>query len=407
MSLLGEAGALDAADPLAHLRDRFHIPDGVIYLDGNSLGAMPKSAVAAMDDAVRQQWGDDLIRSWNDNDWIGAPQRIGGKIAPLIGAQTDEVIVADSTSVNIFKLLTALGRQHPDRNRILSEAGNFPTDAHIAKGTTDVLDMELDLCARETLHDRLGPDVAALLLTHVHYKTGARYDMAEINAAARKYDVPVIWDLSHSTGAVPLDLSHDGAQYAVGCGYKYLNGGPGAPAFVYVAEDQQEAMRSPLQGWMGHRAPFDFEDEYAPGAGMDRFLVGTAPMLSMLSLECGIDAFEDVEMDALWQKSQRLFDFLTVNMAEQCPQLKLVTPLDPDQRGSHASYAHPDAWPINNALIARGVIGDFRTPDVLRFGLTPLYTSFADLAQAVEIIRDIMATGEWKKPQYAAKSKVT
>lgn len=407
MTLLDDARALDAADPLQHVRERFAVPDGLIYLDGNSLGMMPEAAKAVMQDVVERQWGHDLIRSWNDNDWIGAPQRIGGKIARLIGAAQDEVIVADSVSVNIFKLLATLARQNPAGTRILSEAGNFPTDAHVARGVADMLGLELALVSRDQIAERLDRSTAALLLTHVHYKSGERFDMAAINAAARNHDIPVLWDLSHSTGAVPLDLKRDGAQYAVGCGYKYLNGGPGAPAFVYVERDRQEGFRSPLQGWMGHRAPFDFEDEYRPGSGMDRFLVGTAPMLSMLALECGVDALAGTEMDALWQKSQALFDFLTAHMATHCPQLNLITPRDAAQRGSHASYAHPDAWPINNALIAQGVIGDFRTPDVLRLGLTPLYTSFEDVARAVQILSGLMATEEWRKPEYAVKSKVT
>ena len=407
MSLFDEARVLDAADSLAQLRERFVIPDGVSYLDGNSLGVMPKAAKAVMDDAVNRQWGHDLIRSWNDNDWIDAPQRIGGKIAPLIGAQADEVIVADSVSVNIFKLLTALLRKHPGRGKFVTEAGNFPTDAHVAAGAAEFAGVDLRLLPRDEIMGALDDDTAALLLTHVHYKTGEKFDMVAVNAAAKQYDIPVLWDLSHSTGAVPLDLKQDGGEYAVGCGYKYLNGGPGAPAFVYVAKEQQDDFRTPLQGWMGHKAPFDFEDKYTPGKGMDRFLVGTPPVLSLLALETGIDAFEDVAMDALWEKSQKLFDFLTAQMDEHCPELELITPQYPDLRGSHASYAHPDAWPINNALIAQGVIGDFRTPDVLRLGLTPLYTSFEDIARAVTILSDIMNSEEWRKPEYAAKSKVT
>lgn len=401
-----EARTLDAADPLREVRDLFEVPEGLIYLDGNSLGAMPQAARKVVDDAVTQQWGQDLIRSWNANDWIGAPQRVGGKIARLIGAAPDEVIVADSVSVNIFKLLTALVRGS-DRPKILSEAGSFPTDAHVAQGVAELAGRELRLVPREELPACIDEQTAVLLLSHVHYRTGAQFDMAAINSAARSQGVPVVWDLSHSTGAVPLDLPAAGTEYAVGCGYKYLNGGPGAPAFVYVASARQAEMRSPLQGWMGHAAPFAFEDDYQPAAGMDRLLVGTPPVLSLLALECGVDVFADIDISAAWDKSCELFRFLTSQMSAHCPQLQLITPTAPSHRGSHASFTHPDAWPINNALIARGVIGDFRAPDVLRLGLTPLYTRFEDVARAVEILAEILESEEWRKPEYSPTVKVT
>lgn len=402
-----EARTRDAADPLRDLRDRFVLPSDVIYLDGNSLGAMPATAERVLADVVARQWGRDLIRSWNDNDWIGAPQRVGEKIASLIGAEPNEVIVADSVSVNIFKLLSAILGCTRGRAKILSETNSFPTDAHVAHGVADVLGMELHLAPREDLLAALTEDVAVLLLSHVHYKSGQRFDMSEINAAARTLDVPVVWDLSHSAGACPLDLKRDGAQYAVGCGYKYLNGGPGAPAFLYVGTEQQVKMRSPLQGWMGHASPFAFDDVYDPAPGMGRFLVGTPPILSLLALECGVDEFAGLDMHVLWQKSRTLFEFLAEQMTEHCPLMRLVTPTDSDLRGSHVSFSCSDAWPINNALIARGVIGDFRTPDVLRFGLAPLYTSFEDLSRAVEVLADIIATNEWRKPQYSRESRVT
>ncbi len=407
MNTLMDAKARDANDPLAGWRDQFVLPEGVIYLDGNSLGALPQSTSAIMHDAVERQWGNDLIRSWNSNDWIGAPQRIGDKIAPLIGAAAGEVIVADSVSVNIFKLLTALTKHRPGATHILSEAGNFPTDAHVAAGVAEIVGLQLELLPRADIMAAIEAETAVLLLTHVHYKTGERYDMAAMTAAAVAKGVPFIWDLSHSTGAVPLDLPASGAHYAVGCGYKYLNGGPGAPAFVYVASDKQADLRSPLQGWMGHKRPFAFEDGYEPGEGLDRMLVGTAPILSMLALEAGVDIMAEAQMGAVWQKSQALFAYMAQLMAARCPGLERVTPADPDLRGSHISFSHPDAWPINNALIARGVIGDFRAPDILRFGLTPLYIGYADIWHAVDILTDIIDDNEWRKPQYNEMAKVT
>ena len=291
-AMLEEARALDAADPLRDRRDRFVLPPGVVYLYGNSLGPLPRATRGTMRDAVERQWGRDLIRSWNDNGWIEAPARVGGKIARLLNARPDEVIVADSVSVNLFKLLSALVRARPDRTTILTEAGNFPTDPHVAQGLGRICSgLRVELAPRDELASRMNGETAALLLTHVHYRTGERFDMAAVNAAARARDVPVLWDLSHSVGAVPLDLPAAGTRYAVGCGYKYLNGGPGAPAFLYVAADRQDELRPALQGWMGHAAPFDFTDAYRPAAGMGRFLVGTPPVLSLLALECGIDEF--------------------------------------------------------------------------------------------------------------------
>lgn len=407
MTTIDEALALDAADPLRGFRDRFALPDGVIYLDGNSLGAMPRASVALMRDAVERQWGEDLIRSWNSNDWIAAPQRIGGKIAAMIGADADEVIVSDSTSANIFKLLVAIAEGRTGATHILSEAGNFPTDAHIADGAARVSGLELRLAERDEVVDALSPDTAVLLLTHVHYKSGERWDMASVTAAAREKGVSVIWDLSHSTGAVPLDLHVAGADYAVGCGYKYLNGGPGAPAFLYAARERQAGLRSPLQGWMGHAAPFAFVDPYEPAEGIDRFLCGTPPVLSLLALEGGVESFAGVDRDALWAKSQQLFDLFAVLMDERLSEFRLITPRNPALRGSHISFAHDQAWPINNALIERGVIGDFRAPEVLRFGLTPLYLGFEDVWRAVDILADIMVSEIWREARFQAKNRVT
>jgi kynureninase len=403
---LAEARAADAADPLRPLRERFQLPEGLVYLDGNSLGPLPRAAAGRLQQVIGEEWGGELIRSWNSRDWIGAPQRIGAKIAPLIGARPNEVIVTDSTSVNLFKLLVAAA-QLTERRTLLSEAGNFHTDLHIASGVADLLGLDLDIVPRDEIERRLGADTALLLLTHVHYKTAARFDMAAVTARARAAGAITIWDLSHSAGAVPLDLNGAGAELAVGCGYKYLNGGPGAPAFLYVAEHLQERLISPLRGWMGHARPFAFTDDYAPAPGIDRMLAGTPPILSLAALECGIDAFEGVTVERLWSKANALFDVFHALMEQRCPELECITARSQEQRGSHISFRHPHAFEICQALIAAEVIGDFRAPDVVRFGLTPLYLGFEDLWQAVDRLVAIMDSESWRDPKYAVRGKVT
>jgi len=403
---LAEARAADAADPLRPWRERFALPEGLIYLDGNSLGPLPKTAPARLEEVVREQWGEELIRSWNSRDWIGAPQRVGAKIAGLIGAQPHEVIVADSTSVNLFKLLVAAARLS-ERRTILSEGGNFHTDLHIASGAAELLGLTLDIAPRAEVESRIGPDTNLLLLTHVHYKTAERFDMARITARAKAAGAATIWDLSHSVGAVPLQLNEAGAELAIGCGYKYLNGGPGAPAFLYVAEHLQERLVSPLRGWMGHARPFAFTDDYAPAPGIDRFLAGTPPILSLAALEAGIDAFEGVTMERLWSKSRAMFDVFVGLMEQRCPGLRCISPRGEAQRGSHISFAHEHAFEICQALIAANVIGDFRAPDVIRFGLTPLYLGFEDIWHGVDRLAEIMDSESWREPRYAVRGKVT
>jgi kynureninase len=407
MTSRADIRALDAADPLRPFRDRFHLPDGLIYLDGNSLGAMPKAAAARVRETVEGEWADELIRSWNTRGWIEAPQRVGARIAGLIGARPNEVIVADSTSVNLYKLIVAAAALAPERRGLLTEAGNFPTDLHIARGAAELAGLKLQAAGRETIEASLGADTNLLLLTHVHYKGGERFDMAAVTAKAKAAGARVIWDLSHSAGAVPLDLNGAGAELAVGCGYKYLNGGPGAPAFLYVAEALQERLVSPLRGWMGHSAPFAFTDDYSPAPGIARFLAGTPPILGLAALETGVESFEGADMAAIWAKSAGLFDLFADLMAERCPELRCISPRQPERRGSHISFAHPNAFEICQALIADGVIGDFRAPDILRFGLTPLYLGFEDLWTAVDRLRVILATGRWRDPQFAVRGKVT
>ena len=403
---LAEAKAADAADPLRRYRERFHLPEGLVYLDGNSLGPLPKAAVTKLDAVVREEWGEELIRSWNSRDWIGAPQRVGARIAGLIGAKPNEVIVADSTSVNLFKLLVAAARLS-DRKTLLSESGNFHTDLHIASGVADLLGLTLDIAPRGEVEARIGADTNLLLLTHVHYKTAERFDMAAVTARAKKAGATTVWDLSHSVGAVPLHLNDSGAELAVGCGYKYLNGGPGAPAFLYIAENLQERLLSPLRGWMGHAEPFAFTDDYRPAGGIDRVLAGTPPILSLAGLEAGIDAFEGVTMERLWSKSRAMFDVFVGLMEQRCPELRCITPRGEEQRGSHISFAHPHAFEICQALIDADVIGDFRAPDVIRFGLTPLYLGFEDIWTGVDRLARIMAEESWRDPRFAVRGKVT
>lgn len=405
---LAEAQARDAADPLRSHRDRFVLPEGLVYLDGNSLGALPRASIAAMRDATERQWGEGLIRSWNDADWIGAPLRVGDSIGRLMGAAAGEVIVCDSVTVNLYKLMMAILASRGGRGgTILTESGNFPTDLHVAAGVAAQHRLVLDAAPRAAIAERIGAETALIVLTHVHYKTGERFDMAAIQALADAHGVPLIWDLSHSIGAVPLDMPRDGARYAVGCGYKYLNGGPGAPGFLYVASDALEALGTPIQGWMGHAAPFAMTDGYVPAPGIERFLAGTPPMLSLLALESGVAELLAADGAALWVKSQALFDFLSRLMAARVPELRPITPAKAGLRGSHASFVHVDAWPINRALIDAGVIGDFRTPDVLRLGLTPLYLGFADIWHAVDRLAAIMADGRWQRSEYRVLSKVT
>ena len=402
---LNEARALDAADPLAPWRDRFVLPEGIIYLDGNSLGALPRATPKAMTDVVERQWGKRLIRSWNEG-WIDAPQRLGAKLAPLIGARPQEAIVCDTTSTNLFKLLVAALRLDPARRIIVAEQGNFPTDLHIAEGAVAcVQGARLHTVPRGELSQALNDNTAVLMLTHVHYRTAERFEMDGWTRAAHDAGALMLWDLSHSAGAIPVDLNSAGADLAVGCGYKYLNGGPGAPAWLYVAEHLQNRLTSPLSGWMGHTAPFDFEDAYTPAPGMTRWLAGTPTMLSMAALEAGLDLWTGINRHAVWQKSAALFDILAA--AGDTLGLDCVTPRDAHRRGSHISFRHPHACALSQALIEHGVIGDFRTPDILRLGLTPLYLRYSDIWLAGEALRETLASEPWHDARFAARNLVS
>lgn len=400
----------DARDVLAPFRDAFQLREGLIYLDGNSLGALPRATAARMDAAVRSEWGEGLITSWLGAEWSTAPRRIGDKIARLIGAQPGEVIAADSTSVNIFKALTACIALNPDRQVLLSESGNFPTDIYMMQGieTFSQGRIRAEIASPDTVLDRLDANVAALLLTQVHYKTGRVRDMAGITARAHAHGVPVIWDVSHSAGAIEVDLNGAQADFAIGCGYKFLNGGPGSPAYIFAARRHQSA--SPvLSGWFGHARPFDFVDAYQPADGIERFLCGTPPVLGLAALEAGVDLHLQAEMADIRAKSIRLGEMFVELMQSRCGDFgfTLVSPSDPAERGSHVAYAHPHGYEIIQALKARDVIGDFRAPDVLRFGITPLYLRYRDIHDAVERLRDICLTRAWDRPEYRERADVT
>ncbi len=405
---LDEAKQLDAQDPLAFTRDRFSIPDGLIYLDGNSLGALPAATQARIRELIADQWGTDLISSWTKHDWIDAPVRIAAKLAPIVGATADELVIADSTSVCLFKLLSAAVRARPGKRVILTQTGNFPTDTYVAEGLAEMQGLELRRAAPDDLIAAIDDDTAVVTLTHVDYRSGARFDMRAINQAARAVGALVVWDLSHSAGAVELDLNGSGSELAIGCGYKYLNGGPGAPAFLYVAKAVQDEIRTPLQGWMGHSEPFAFEESYRPVTGMARFLTGTPSVIALTALDAGLDTFDGVPMADLQAKSRALLEIFVGEVEARCGgEVRLYGPRDIADRGSHVCFAHDQAYAVMQALIASGVVGDFRAPDLMRFGFTPLYTRFEDAWRGADALARILATREWDQPRFLERKKVT
>jgi kynureninase len=401
--------ALDARDPIRHLRDRFFLPEGVLYLDGNSLGALPKTVAPRLAVAIEQEWGRGLIRSWNDADWYRAPQRAGAKIARLIGAAADEVIVTDSTSVDLFKVLSAALRMRPGCSKILGIEGDFPTDAYIADGVASFAGARFVRVEARDLVDAIDHDTAIVSLTHINYKSGFVHDMQAITAAAHAKGALIVWDLSHSAGIMPLALNAAEADFAVGCGYKYLNGGPGAPAYVFVTKRNQHEFEHPLTGWLGHKDPFAFAPKYIPAKGMDKLLTGTPPILSLLALDAALDAFDGVDMNAVRAKTQSLSQ-LFIHLAEARLMrhgFKLASPRDASQRGGQVSLTHRDGYAIMQALIARSVIGDYRAPDTVRFGFAPLYTRHIDVFDAAAVIDEVMTTRAWDTPEFAAKKPVT
>ncbi len=413
--------ALDAADPLAPLRAQFSIPDDLIYLDGNSLGVLPAGAAARVQQVVAQEWGQGLIGSWNSAGWMTLPQRVGDKIARLVGAGAGELVVADTTSVNLYKVLCAalsiVRESSATRRVIVSERSNFPTDLYIAESVAAQQGCSLELLdAPQEIDARLarGDDIALLMLTHVNYRNGRMHDMAALSAAAHAAGALTVWDLAHSAGAVPVDLRGAGADFAVGCGYKYLNGGPGAPAFVWVHPRHAQAFQQPLSGWMGHAAPFEFTPHYRPAAGIARYLCGTPAVIATAALECGVDTVLAAEavggMAALRRKSLALTRSFAALVQERCAGhgLQCVSPAEDALRGSQVCLAHPEiGYPVIQALIARGVVGDFRAPDILRFGFTPLYLRFVDVWDAVEHLRQVLELGEWKQARFNQRAAVT
>ena len=408
MITYAECKALDAADPLAFARARFSLPHGVIYLDGNSLGALPKSTPARLAEVAEREWGRDLIGSWNSAGWMDLPKQVGARIAPLIGAAQDEVIAGDSTSVCLYKLAAAAVGMRAGRRVVVSEPGNFPTDLYMLQGLCAAQGLELHTVSAERIANALTDDVALLVLTHVHYKSGRMHDMAALTAKAHAVGALTLWDLSHSAGATPVDLNGADADFAVGCGYKYLNGGPGAPGYMFAAKRHQDAMRQPLSGWMGHAAPFDFDDAYAPAAGMARMLTGTPAVIGLAALEEGLKTFESVEMAAVREKSMRLGELFVSLVETRLPGMfDLACPRTAQARGSQVSLRHPHAYAIVQALIAAGVVGDFRSPDVARFGLTPLYLGYADVFDAVERMHAVMTRETWREARFSMRQAVT
>ncbi|USX16445.1 kynureninase [Oxalobacteraceae bacterium OTU3CAMAD1] len=391
----------DAQDPLAALRDRFDLPAGVIYLDGNSLGARPKAALTRAQHVIAQEWGHDLIRSWNTAGWFDLPKRLGNRLAPLIGGAPDEVVITDTTSLNLFKALAAaLHMQAGDpvsatRRVIVTERSNFPTDIYMAQGLSGWLDRGYSVKLVDSVEElpaAIGADTAVVMLTHVNYRTGYQHDMRAASALAHAAGALIVWDLAHSAGAVPLDLNGDGADLAVGCTYKYLNGGPGAPAFIWVPRRHQPRFTQPLSGWWGHAAPFAMAPDFAPTDGIGRALCGTQPVVSLAMVESGLEVFEQTSMAAIRDKSLALTDLFIELVERRCADhpLGLVTPREHARRGSQVSFTHPHGYAVMSALIARGVIGDYREPAIMRFGFTPLYTSYTEVWDAVEILRDIL-----------------
>ena len=435
MSTLQDCQALDTQDPLRALRERFALPQGVIYLDGNSLGAQPKAAAARAAEVVTQEWGQDLITSWNKAGWITLPERLGNQFAAWLGAGQGELVFTDTTSINLYKVLSAAARiareDAPGRKKLISERSNFPTDLYIAQSVCQEYGLELVLLEPEEIAGALQTDVAISMLTHVNYRTGAMHDMAAVTAAAHAQGILCVWDLCHSAGAVPVDLMGADADFAVGCSYKYLNGGPGAPAFVWAHPRLINRFWQPLSGWFGHAEPFKFVPDYHPAQGIQRYLCGTQPMISMSVLQCGIDIYTEAEafggMAALRKKSLALTDLFIQLVEERCQGhgLGLATPREHAARGSQVCLTREEglgvngqgsgAYAIVQALIARGVIGDFRKgdggtgrhKDILRFGFTPLYVGFADVWNAVEHLRQVLESGEWKRPEFNTVHAVT
>jgi len=389
-------------------RALFHIPEGVAYLDGNSLGPMPRAAAARAEQVIAAEWGERLIRGWNESGWYVQPRRVGDRIARLIGAGPGEVVMGDTLTVKLFQAVSAALRLAPPGRRvILSDSGNFPSDLYAAQGLAEAVGAELRVVEPEAVEAAIGGDLAVLMLTEVDYRSGRRHDMARLTAAAHAAGALAVWDLAHSAGAVDVDLAGAGADFAVGCTYKYLNGGPGAPAFIWVHPRHAEAARPILQGWMGHDAPFAFDARYRPAQGIERMRVGTPPVIAMAVLDAALDAFDGVSMAEIRARSIALSERFIAGVEAGCEGVTLASPRDPARRGSQVGFRHPDAYAVMQALIARGVIGDFRAPDMLRFGFAPLYVGEAEVDRAVEVLRAVLESRAWDREDYRSRNAVT
>ena len=390
-------------------RAQFQLPDGVIYLDGNSLGPLPRGVRAKLLETVETEWGERLIRAWNDAGWMTLPRRIGDRVGRLIGAPPGSVVMGDTLSVKVYQALASALDLKPERRVVLSDSGNFPTDLYMAEGLLGSLGRshELKVVAPEDVAAAIDESVAVLMLTEVDYRTGRRHDMPALIRQAHAMGALTIWDLAHSAGALPVDVAGADVDFAVGCTYKYLNGGPGSPAFIYVAPRLAELVRPALSGWMGHAAPFAFDLAYRPGTGIERMRVGTPPILALAALDAALDVWDDVDMADVRRASLELADRFIAEVETRCPELALTSPRNGEMRGSQVSFCHPEGYAIMQALIARGVIGDFRAPDILRFGLTPLYIGESDIVAAVAIMADVMDTRAWDRPEYRKKGLVT
>jgi len=393
----------------AKTKSMFHLPPDLVYLDGNSLGPLPKAAVARVGRTMQEEWGDMLITAWNQADWMNQPSRVGDRIGRLIGAPTGSVVMGDTLSIKVYQALASALEINDDRGIILSDSGNFPTDLYMAQGLVKSLDKghELKLGEPEEVESLLSEDVAVLMLTEVDYRTGRLHDMKTLTAKAHELGILTIWDLAHSAGALPVDLSAADADFAVGCSYKYLNSGPGGPAFIYVAPRLADQVRPALSGWLGHEAPFAFDLDYRPGAGIERMRLGTPPILQLAALEASLDIWDRVDMNDLRARSIELSDLFIELVESSCPELELASPRDASRRGSQVSFRFEQGYAAMQALIERGVIGDFRAPDIMRFGFTPLYVDAEDVRNAAAIIAEVMLGRLWDRKAYFERSSVT
>lgn len=390
-------------------KDQFIVPEGMIYLDGNSLGPLPSAAAGRISSMVEDEWGELLIKGWNQAGWMQQPIQLGDRIGKLVGAPSGTVVIGDTLSIKVYQALAAALAMRPDRKVILSDTGNFPTDLYMADGLIKSMDAghQVQLVEPENVADAIDDKVAVLMLTQVDYKTGRKHDMMGLTQKAQEAGAVVIWDLAHSAGAFEVELEQSGCEFAVGCTYKYLNAGPGAPAFIYVRRDLSETIEPALSGWLGHDAPFAFERPYRPGSGIERMRVGTPSVIQMAALEAALDVFDDVSMADIRTRSVALCELFISQVETKCPQLKLASPRQPEIRGSQVSFRYADGYPLLQALIERGVVGDFRSPDIIRFGFAPLYIDEDDVRRAVEILKDILESGEWDQPRFHKRAKVT